>query len=901
MAKNEAKIKFTAETGEFNKQIKSADSSLNQFRSELKLNATQMKNTGESTQLLKERQSILQNELEASKTKTEALSNKVEAAKRIYGENAEEVKKLQTQLNNAKNVEQAFQNEIQQTTEKLDKQKISLEKVSEAAGKVGDKLTNAGQKMSVVSAGIVAAGTASISAFNEVDDGADNVVKATGATGEAAQGLAETYEKVASSVVGDFGEIGSMVGEVNTRFGYTGKELETASVKFQKFSDITGVDTTEAVQSVSRALNDAGIPLDEYDTLLDQLAKAGQSAGIDVTKLANSLSENGSIMRSMGFDTEETIALLSQFELSGANTSVMLTGMKKAMTNWADEGKNGNTEFAKLVEGIKGGSVSASDAIDVFGTKAGPMLVDAIKSGKFEYQDMLKTIQNSKGTVEGTFDETVDGGYKLELAMQNAKMAAAEVGDTLSTSLVPIIETVTIKIQDFASWWENLDSSQQNVIMTIAGVVAAIGPVLIVMGSIASAISKITNVINIMKNSTLLATIATKAQAVAQGILNAVMNANPITLVIVAIVALVAIFVVLWNKCEGFRNFFINLWEGIKNLLSTFASWVNTNVIQPVSNFFTGLWENCKEYVFTAFEWIKDKVSTAINKVKSVITTVMNGIKTVFTTVWNAVKNTVTTVWNGIVNFITPIVNKIKTTITTAWNAVKSAISKVLNAIKSVVTSVWNSVKSAVTTTVNAIKTKVTSVFNAVKSTVTSIFNGIKSTATRVWNGVKNAIIKPIETAKNKVKGIVDTIKGFFTGMKLSLPKIKLPHFKITGELSISPPSVPKLSIDWYKNGGIMTRPTIFGFNGSSIMAGGEAGDEAILPIDRLKDYIADTVEDKMNVVNLGSLADAIERLADRDINLNINGRKFAEATASDSDRVSGLRSSFLNRGLALE
>ena len=136
--------------------------------------------------------------------------------------------------------------------------------------------------------------------------------------------------------------------------------------------------------------------------------------------------------------------------------------------------------------------------------------------------------------------------------------------------------------------------------------------------------------------------------------------------------------------------------------------------------------------------------------------------------------------------------------------------------------------------------------------------------------------------------------------MKLSLPKIKLPHFKITGELSLKPPSVPKLSIEWYKDGGIMTRPTIFGFNGANLMAGGEAGAEAILPIEKLKDYIADTVEDKMNVVNLGALADSIEKLAQRPIDFNVNGRKFAEATAGDSDKVNGLRHSLLNRGLAI-
>ena len=116
-----------------------------------------------------------------------------------------------------------------------------------------------------------------------------------------------------------------------------------------------------------------------------------------------------------------------------------------------------------------------------------------------------------------------------------------------------------------------------------------------------------------------------------------------------------------------------------------------------------------------------------------------------------------------------------------------------------------------------------------------------------MWNGIKNAIITPIEAAKNKVKGIVNAITGFFSGMKLSLPHIKLPHFHISGKLSLSPPSVPHLSIDWYKEGGIMTKPTIFGMNGSSLMAGGEAGKEAVLPLKSFYERLENILSHRMN------------------------------------------------------
>ena len=270
-----------------------------------------------------------------------------------------------------------------------------------------------------------------------------------------------------------------------------------------------------------------------------------------------------------------------------------------------------------------------------------------------------------------------------------------------------------------------------------------------------------------------------------------------------------AFFEGIWN---GIVSFFTGIWETIKNIVQTGIMLIGSILeaaVDIITLPFRFIWENCKEIIIAVWDAIKSKVTTVINAVASVISTVMNAIKTVFTTVWNA----------------------IKTVVTTVVNAIKSVVTTVFNAIKSTATTVWNAVKTAVTTPVNAIKSTVTSVFNSVKSTVTSIFNGIKSTATSVWNGIKSAITTPIEAAKNKVKGVVDAIKGFFSGMKISLPHIKLPHFRVSGKLSIAPPSVPHLSIDWYKEGGIMTSPTIFGMNGSSLMAGGEAGAEAILPL----------------------------------------------------------------------
>lgn len=425
------------------------------------------------------------------------------------------------------------------------------------------------------------------------------------------------------------------------------------------------------------------------------------------------------------------------------------------------------------------------------------------------------------------------------------------------------------------------------------------------------------------------------------------------------------VFNYLYTNFEGFRDFidnivsnikqfFVNLWDGIKEVWNGICDAVSFAIqligsilsaaFQIITLPFRFIWENCKEYVFAAWEWIKNAISTAINAVKGVISTVMNAIKAVFTTVWNAIKsvfstvwnaiknavstavnavksvistvfnwiksyfvtvfnfykNLFTTVWNAIKTAVTTVVNAIKTVVTNVWNAIKTATSTAFNAVKSVATSVWNSIKSAISSVVNGVKSTVSNVWNGIKSTTSSVFNSVKSTVTNVWNNIKNAIIKPIETAKDKIKGIVDSIKGFFSNMKISLPKIKLPHFKITGKLSISPPSVPKLTIDWYKDGGIFTKPTIFS-TASGLKGVGEAGAEAVLPIDKLEGYISNAIEKAQNVVNFDTLAAAIKDLANRPAIFRVGDRDIAMATASANDSVSGLRSTLKDRGLVLE
>ena len=321
------------------------------------------------------------------------------------------------------------------------------------------------------------------------------------------------------------------------------------------------------------------------------------------------------------------------------------------------------------------------------------------------------------------------------------------------------------------------------------------------------------------------------------------------------------------------------IWEGIKSVIQVaimFIVELISAAFQLITVPFRFIWENCKETITAAWEAIKTTVSTALNfvkdniitpvmtAIKTVIDTVWNGIKTVITTVMNAIKTTVSTVWNAIKTATSTVWNAIKTAVTTAVNAIKTAVTPIFNAIKTTITSVWNGVKSAttsawnaiksgVTSAVNAVKSKVQSVMNSIKSVMSSAWNSMKSAASSGWNAIKSAIERPINAAKQAVANAISAMRSKFN-FHWSLPHLALPHPYISGHFSLNPPSVPHFGISWYKSGGIMTRPTVFGASGNTLLAGGEAGAEAILPLKAFYDRLGDMLDKKLDALTGGTV-----------------------------------------------
>lgn len=722
-------------TADFAKSLKTINSLTQENYSSFKLAKSQWDSSTKSMDKLRDTQRYLSSQTDAYTAKVDTLKEELKNLENAENRNEKAISDKKNALNNAQATLNNYKNGLDEVNGKLKSGSAQIEEYAKKIENFGSKTKEVGGSLSKnITAPIAAAGTAAYAAWMSVDEAYDNIAVGTGATGDALSKLQESFDNVFAKAPFDAMDISNSLADLNTRFGFTGKVLEDASEKFLRFASVNKTDVSNAVALVSRAMGDAGIPAEEYTSVLDALTTASQASGISIDALTGNITKYGAPMRALGYTTEESIAIFASWEKAGVNTEIAFSGMKKAISNFSAEGKDAKVEFKKTLEEIAKCPDIASattKAIEVFGTKAGPDLADAIKGGRFEFEEMLKLVESSSGQLDASFEATMDPADKAKVALNNLTLAGAALGDVIQSALGPVFESLADILKDFTEWFKNLNPEIRQTIVIVGGIIAAVGPLLVLIGALAGPISTALGLFAKFK----LALFGPAEQA---GIMGTMVSGltGPILAVIGIIALVTAALIDLYNNNEEFRK---NVNDMISNLIE---------ILQT-------LWNSFLYPILTA--------------VKDVLLDIWNNA---ILPVWETVKNCIADIiakLSGLIEVLTPVINFIIQLLSALLIPVFLLLANTIGAVVSEAISFFGVLLSNVSQVIGGIIQVISGIIQFITGVFTGnwkqAWNGIVSIFKGIFDGIVGIAKAPINGVISLVNGVISAVNGMIKGL----------------------------------------------------------------------------------------------------------------------------------------
>ena len=666
----------------------------------------------------------------------------------------------------------------------------------------------------------VAGGAALFKIGDTFDEAFDAIRVGTGATGEVLEGLQEDFKEVFKSVPTDAATAGNAIADLNTRLGISGEPLQDLATQFLELSRLTGTDLQQNIAGLTRVFGDWEIPVEQSAEALDQVFLAAQSSGIGLDQLQTSVVQFGAPLRNLGFGFEESLALLSQFDKAGVNTSTVFGGLRQGIGKLAKEGEDIPETFRRIVseiEAIGPGTEATGLAIELFGQRAGPDLADAIAGGKFAIDDILAAITDGDDTILSAAEDTESFGEKWQklvnttlVALEPAATAVFEAVGSAVESLTPFIETAAEKFAGLVAFFQENSGLAKALIAGIAGLGAAltglfvVGKVVGIFTALAGAIGKVVGIFKVVIGVVKL--------------FSAVLLANPIFLIIGAIVALGVALFAAYKRFEGFRNVVDAVGRFIKGVflgaLNAIRNWWDTNG-EKIIDAAKAVWEGIKSGAETVGRILGDVFSAVASFVTGTLVPVFQQIAEVVGTVFGVIGDVIGFVWNNIVSpifqlYVAYIQNVLVPVFKVLWEIVKVAfgiISAVISAAWAVIQPVlraawwfirnvlvpvfqriWDVVSTVFSAVAGAIKAAwhnvIEPIFNAVRDfivdTLIPRFQEFRERVEAVWDRVKQAIGRAwkvieqrfedlkrgIQVVKDFIGDRIDDIVGFFSGIR---------------------------------------------------------------------------------------------------------------------------------------
>ena len=750
-----------------------------------------------------------------------------------------------------------------------------------AAGKsmgqsLGKGMTSAGGMLTkTVTVPLMAAGTAAVMAWKEVDAGLDTIVQKTGASGAELDGMHQILSNIATSIPTDFQTAGEAIGEVNTRFGLTGQSLEDLSGQFVKFAQLNGQDVSRSVDSVSGMMAAFGMNASEAGRMLDALNVVGQQTGVDVGTLSDTVQANAAQFQQMGLSAENAASLLGQMSMTGLDSSSAMMGLKTAMKNATEEGIP-LTEALSNFEGVMNSNASESDklaaAYEMFGSRAGAAIYNAVANGELNLSDFTGSLGEFEGSVSSTFEGTLDPMDKFQTTLNQLKDLGAQIVEAAGPAISGVLDTLSQGVETLSNAWNGLSPEMQDFIIKAASIAVVLGPILMIGGKLIGGISSLTGGLGglIGKIGGLGGAASTAAGPVASaggsfatmagGALQIIAVAGGFLMVafgikmiadaavevssaggpaiatffgmIAAIGGLMAVAAalgpVLTAGAVGIGVFgaaMVGIGAGVA--LATYGVSLIIDAIgrlvETISSNADGInsvVSNVGETFSGVVTTISDGVATVVDAVGGAISGVLDSIAGIIDSIGNAALNAGTG-FDMLANAVIRLVNDtgvidLGTTLAAVANGVKD-INKAAGDSSDSATKVKTLSDSFVTLkpSVNNAKTAMEQFGTAGKTAINGVASAIASA--NIAGSMSSAIAGAINAASSGIA----TLRSMFANTSFNFNQhIAMPHFSMSGSFDAKTKRVPTVSVSWYARaaeyGALFDRPTIIGVGDSS-------------------------------------------------------------------------------------
>ena len=748
--------------------------------------------------------------------------------------------------------------------------------MSEALGK---KMTGAGKMLSAgLTAPLTAAGTAAVASWKEVDAGLDTIVKKTGATGEAFDDMRQILKNITGDIPTDFETAGAAIGEVNTRFGSTGEELERLSSQFIKFAKLNDTDVSNSIDTVQKALSAFGLGAEDAEGLLDTLNATGQATGASVDTLANGLIQNGTAFQELGLNIEQATVLMGQMEMSGANSETVMNGLRKALKNAAEDGVPLNDALTDLQDTIlngKDGVDGLTAAYDLFG-KSGDQIYGAIQNGTLSFEDLASAATDTSGSVSDAFEGTISPMEEFQTTINDLKSLGAEIVESAGPMLVDMLDSVSKGVESVSEAWNGLSPDMQDMILKIAGIAAVAGPLLLVGGKVIGGISTIAGGIGgLVGKISGLGGAAAGATAPVEAAGGAFVNAaagavkmigaaaalyiaaqaisvlvdaairiteagTPAIAVLggmaVGIAALMGVAALcgpaLTAGALGFVAFGTAMLEigagvdlactGISKVVDAVSELVTT--ITSNSEEINSIVTNVGETVDGTITTVSDGITQVIDAISGGVEGVLGAVAGIFDSMGEAALNAGT----GFEKLAGAVVGLTKETgvldLGATLTATATGVSKITDAASGAGTAA-NNIKS-LNTSFSSLNTAAQTGSRAITNFGSSVKSTMSGAAAAVRNaGIASSLRDEMSDACGTASSELGRLESMFSNVDLDFEQhIRVPHFSMSGSFNAQTGSTPSVSTSWYDK----ATDVPFLFRNATIFGAGEKHDEVL-------------------------------------------------------------------------